>query len=122
MDFGNRDLQYGGVEHDTLRIFGSPKTIGYFERITIQMTEGLQIQNVYMLNSTITKAYFSTNKTCLGYSGSSVTHAFSIGGTLKLIKLDLINKVVSGKFDMKILIPDCDTLNITDGRFDIKYY
>ncbi len=47
-------------------------------------------------------------------------------GTITFTKIDLINKILSGRFNnIKIPIDNCtsiDTLNITDGRFDLHYY
>jgi len=47
-------------------------------------------------------------------------------GTITFTKIDLINKILSGRFNnIKIPVDNCisiDTLNITDGRFDLHYY
>jgi hypothetical protein len=47
---------------------------------------------------------------------------YGTDGELALTKLDKINKIASGTFNCIIPIPNCDTLKVTDGRFDIKYY
>jgi hypothetical protein len=112
----------GGVDNDTIRVFGSPKINGYFEDITLVIKGNLVEGNTYIFDSNNYKVDFSTNKTCIGYTGSNVVHLFSISGSLKLTKLDTNRKILSGLFNCIIPIPNCDTLNITDGRFDIQYY
>ena len=36
-------------------------------------------------------------------------------------KLDIPNRIISGTFDFKAIKPGCDTVRITDGRFDFKF-
>ncbi len=43
-------------------------------------------------------------------------------GNCKLTKLDLANKIVSGTFAFTLAKLGCDTIKITDGRFDMKLY
>ena len=51
-------------------------------------------------------------------------------GQLTITKFDTLNKIVSGKFSFKNIFNkaqadcNCDTsiMEITDGRFDLKYY
>ncbi len=38
-----------------------------------------------------------------------------------ITKLDITNHIISGKFDFKFKAPNCDTVYITNGRFDIKF-
>lgn len=48
-------------------------------------------------------------------------------GKIEILKFDIPNKIISGKFEMTFYRslswsnPDCDTIYITDGRFDVKY-
>jgi hypothetical protein len=42
-------------------------------------------------------------------------------GKVVITKLDLQAKIISGRFDCKIFQTGCDTLKITEGRFDFKY-
>ena len=39
----------------------------------------------------------------------------------QITKLDIPNHIISGTFDIKAIKPGCDTIRITDGRFDIKF-
>lgn len=56
-------------------------------------------------------------KTC-GYD-DTVTDFFQTG-VLNITKLDLATGIVSGTFEITIAVPLCDTLRITEGRFDMK--
>jgi hypothetical protein len=42
-------------------------------------------------------------------------------GTITINKLDKILQIISGKFEVKIYSQGCDTIKITEGRFDMKY-
>ncbi|MCX8492427.1 MAG: DUF6252 family protein [Cyclobacteriaceae bacterium] len=42
-------------------------------------------------------------------------------GQIEISKLDRKNYIVSGTFEFSTVVSGCDTLKITNGRFDIKY-
>ena len=42
-------------------------------------------------------------------------------GSVALTLFDKVNYIISGTFDFTTVAPGCDTLSVTDGRFDIKY-
>lgn len=41
-------------------------------------------------------------------------------GKIEITRFDLTNNIVSGKFEATLKVPSCDTIKITDGRFDVK--
>lgn len=43
-------------------------------------------------------------------------------GSVTITKFNKEEKLLSGKFDCIIAFPDCDTLKITEGRFDHRYH
>lgn len=49
------------------------------------------------------------------------TDGSKCSGTLHLTKLDKTNKIISGTFTILFTSKTCDTLNFTDGRFDVMY-
>lgn len=77
-----------------------------------------------MLNDTSLRfAKFSTNKPCFAnIGGLNVGSGKSYDGKLFLTKIDTFQKIISGTFQFSIKTDFCDTLKITDGRFDIKYF
>jgi hypothetical protein len=42
-------------------------------------------------------------------------------GNIILSKIDRINYIVSGIFEFSTVVTGCDTLKVTNGRFDIRY-
>ena len=51
--------------------------------------------------------------------GNLDTSVTAWGGVIT--RLDITNRIISGTFDFKALKPGCDTVRVTDGRFDIKF-
>lgn len=45
----------------------------------------------------------------------------TLSGKLIISKFDKVNYIISGLFEFTTATPNCDTLNVTNGRFDIKY-
>jgi len=45
----------------------------------------------------------------------------SSSGILNLTKLDKTQKIISGTFNATLSKPGCETIQITQGRFDMKY-
>ena len=42
-------------------------------------------------------------------------------GALTVTKLDTVNHIIAGTFAFTVWTEECDTIKVTDGRFDIKY-
>ena len=42
-------------------------------------------------------------------------------GYIQFAKIDRVNFVISGTFNFSTVITGCDTIRITDGRFDMQY-
>ena len=45
----------------------------------------------------------------------------TFSGKVNFSKIDRINFIISGKFEFSTVTQDCDTIRITDGRFDMQY-
>ena len=45
----------------------------------------------------------------------------TLDGTITITMFDKVNWIVSGTFNFTTVAPGCDTLKVTNGRFDIKY-
>lgn len=118
----------GGVMGDTLSAFGTTQlNDGRIESLEVLLL-GSYHDNVkhYSLNDTIS-AYAV-------YTKSSATDCFSVfslgygknvykkvvGGFLTITKADKVNNIVSGTFSFDVPTDYCGTLQITEGRFDIK--
>lgn len=84
----------------------------------------IQGNNTYSLGDTAYKfaRYWGLNVKCFDPNGgynTIIVKAFN--GEATFTRVDRINKIVSGKFWFYIKTDYCDTLKITEGRFDIKY-
>jgi hypothetical protein len=76
-------------------------------------------EQTYFLNSNSTfenwGGFADNIKSCLYITDSTQV------GTVEILKLDIPNKIIAGTFEMKLWKNGCDTINITNGRFDVKY-
>jgi hypothetical protein len=41
-------------------------------------------------------------------------------GVLEMTRVDTVNAIFSGRFHFKIGVAGCDTIRVTDGRFDLR--
>jgi hypothetical protein len=71
-----------------------------------------QGSNIFLKRNTLSTASFLEDKCLLFDSGE---------GNINITFLDSSNHIVSGTFNVTFLMQGCDTMKITDGRFDIKY-
>jgi len=63
---------------------------------------------------------FFISLTCY-YGGSSATRDDTIDGKLTITRFDKTIYIISGLFEFTTVHNGCDTLKITNGRFDIRY-
>jgi hypothetical protein len=92
-----------------------------FESISsmnIQVMENAQLKSKHVLTTQTSKSFgqFSGTGNCYALLTDS-----TFTGKLEILRLDSINAIVSGTFEMTFYNKGCDTIRITDGRFDIKY-
>ncbi|RDC62942.1 DUF6252 family protein [Adhaeribacter pallidiroseus] len=62
---------------------------------------------------------YTDHKTGCEYASRDSINTYS-SGTLTITKLDLNQRIISGKFEFTLAKPGCDTIKVTDGRFDKK--
>ncbi len=85
-------------------------------RVSLILTENgtaITTQDYSVLN--FPRAYAEATAVCL-YEPSN-----TFAGKLSITKIDRSNYIISGLFEFSTAINRCDTLKITNGRFDIKY-
>ena len=68
-------------------------------------------------NNTLYGAYFSNNNCTFDYFDNTISRS----GTLTITKLDRTNRIIAGTFSASLSKTGCTTIQITDGRFDMKY-
>jgi hypothetical protein len=91
------------------------------KQFEFRMTDPLEIGIEYDLtNAGIYKLqyieYLNDMPNCI-YEPENIT-----SGTLTFSNIDRINHIVSGTFEFETVTQDCDTIRVTDGRFDLRYY
>ncbi len=112
-------MNYAQLVKDTIYMNGGIEQSLHFEGVGLFIKQIVSIGN-YSIDSVKVGAAYTTDSTCAGIS-SQATTAFSKNGIIKITKFDANNKIVSGSFNCTFSIPNCDTLHITDGRFDYQY-
>ena len=57
------------------------------------------------------------------YTGSTCRYEYEdlVEGTLTITHFDSINYIVAGTFEFTTTTEGCDTIRVTNGRFDIPY-
>jgi len=113
------------VMRDTFLLIRGSKQDDEIERYTIRMNnESVESNRKYLLNDTLKRyaEFYATGSECFNANlGYGSVRSFAHEGELLLTKVDTIQKIVSGIFWLNILTDHCDTMKVTDGRFDIRY-
>ena len=118
----NGNLYIGGVQYlngineDNLLVISADSLLTYKERGANNIGK-FHFGMEYTL-------YSSNNSTCTDFSTTRLIDTssnFFSSGKLIISKLDQTAKIISGTFYSTIKQSGCDTLKITEGRFDLKY-
>ena len=102
----------GTTETSELDLYGD--SLIYKKEITSSRTLNHFAMTYYNFNSIKCQSFSS------GPLYDTTSNFFS-SGKLIISRLDQQAKIISGKFSYTIKQTGCDTLKITDGRFDLKY-
>ena len=87
----------------------------------------LEVMTLYLNNVNGEGMYLlNTNQIPSGAYGDYINYCIYVTdstkvGNVEIIKFDITNKIIAGTFEMKLWKDGCDTIHITDGRFDVKY-
>jgi hypothetical protein len=124
---GQKFIAYNDVNHigagfvnDTLIIGGQPKNKNYIENLLLKHFNK-PIEKTYAIDNIYTFSSLITDSICTGIV-FNIYQFNAISGSVQVTKFDTTSKIVSGVFNCIIPIQNCDTLKITDGRFDIIYH
>ena len=113
VDFGFNDGIFNVVGYRTTNSTTEQFTIGISDSLNV-----ITVPHTFIIfpNSVFGISY--TKNPCDYFSKESATIS---KGTLVITKLDRINKIISGTFEGSLSKSGCETIQITDGRFDMKY-
>src|ERR1035437_6035853 len=67
------------------------------------------------------KVFYSDNRTNCEFTTIDPPPPSFISGSLNVTKFDNTDRIISGLFEFKVLPFVCDTVTVTNGRFDIRY-
>jgi hypothetical protein len=123
---GIRKIGGEGVSNERIYVSGNLSEGELsFERFVINIYDNVNKEEIFLFNDTILRyvEYSTLNNDCFYKNGGyGTSRAKSYEGKLTLTKFDTINKILSGTFWFNINTDYCDTMKVTDGRFDINYY
>ena len=123
---------------DSFWVFAAGAADRTFDLILFKIFDKINTGSSYRLNDT-TKALANTFRilaTCgqtVGYGGSQSNNAIDGNITITRFSGNYFvpsccqygsydpNAIISGTFNFIVAIPNCDTIKVTDGRFDINY-
>jgi hypothetical protein len=111
----------GHFNDDSLVAIGAHGGNFYFSALSLKLLGNtLQNSNYQITSAGPYRFYLSSDRDCHGYI--TPTFFYATEGNVALTKIDKTYKIISGIFNCKIPVASCDTLVITEGRFDIDYY
>lgn len=124
-DDGNPLDFEAGADSYTFFISGCPPPfITYWQALhflELEVYYGDKVGVPYAANDTFhVKVEYEVDSACY-YIGYDDIDVLACGGSVTLTKFDQANRIVSGVFDAKFAIPGCDTVTMSDGRFDFSY-
>lgn len=128
---GNIDEAVVGTVHpnslDVSGILSTGDEVEQMGLVIYQSIDNIEINIPYNLSDTaiIRSEMSGGGDSCFAgsaYAYGSPFYVYAVSGQLVITKLDTARQIVSGTFWMDIPSPYCDTVKITDGRFDIRYY
>ncbi len=90
------------------------------EQFIIGLKDSLNFMNApIILNLSRESLYSISYNTPCGYFNQRSD--VSSSGSLTITKLDKLNHIISGKFNATLSKNGCPTIQITEGRFDMRY-
>lgn len=112
------DPTYDGGTFD-LRTYRYPSE-GKEPQYLILYSNNLSNTGTYLFkNRSRSRARFSDHKTNCNIASYDSLSTYS-SGSLAITRLDLNQGIISGTFEFTLAKPGCDTIKVTDGRFDKK--
>lgn len=115
----------GFIINDSLTVHGKFITGRFFYFLVFGVFKSLHENTTYNLSDSINNyCEFGTDSTC--QQVLQVTTIYPHSGSITITKIDTTGhtgstNIISGAFNCKVPISNCDTLEVTDGRFDLSF-
>lgn len=109
-----------GYNHGTFNIHGfryEPSEGVKFSSFVIAIDNFSSIGIYNLKTAGRVTQYFDYNKNCMYYREDTITPNINY---VNITRFDLTQRVIAGTFEFTLATPGCDTVRITQGRFDIK--
>jgi hypothetical protein len=108
INFSVTSVDQGGVSVQAHRKYDD-----FYDRMSIGAEEAVDV-GIFAIPSWINE-YLDVNSNC-GYFDLDSTY----NNFIEITKLDHNEEIVSGLYQMRVVNDECDTLTITQGRFDLS--
>jgi hypothetical protein len=119
---GNLSIDFdSGFKDGIFNIVGYRTINTTTEQFTFGVADSLNfISSPHTFHITVTSLFgvSYTTPLCDYFSKDVNTNA---GGNFTITKLDRTNRIIAGTFNATLSKSGCETVQITDGRFDMKY-
>ncbi len=100
-----------------LQTYRYPDESKYFQNIALDVSANLQVGTYSFRSPQHTRAVFQDGKiNCYWSSRDSATTYWQ--GSLTITRLDKVQGIISGTFAFTLYKPGCDSVRVTQGRFD----
>lgn len=109
------DPNYSGGSFDIRAFRKIKEEPAFYEYFYIYMTQ-LDHEGVYTLGNPDIGTVTFSSESC------EYKREDNVQGTLEITKLDMQNGIIAGKFEFIVAKPGCDTIRVTEGRFDKKLF
>jgi hypothetical protein len=118
----NLSIDYDpGFNNGIFNIVAKKITMSENTQIIIGVRDSLNFvidsQSYNLIRDGLYGSYYFNN--CRLFSGDSTTNI--IFGSMKISKLDRQKRIIAGSFDFSFMSNICDTVSVTQGRFDFKF-
>ena len=112
----------GFYQRGVLQINGSLNETGRKQTITLIIIDSTLAEKSYILTkSPLLTAKFADVTSLINTNWCFYEEENLISGTLNIIHLDEQSRIISGLFEFTTHMDGCDTIRVTDGRFDLTY-
>ena len=106
----------GTVDLRSYRIYSSES--GDSEYVILYINNISDVGTFHFSDTAHTEVVFYGRKNSCEYRSRSST-TFNTGN-ITITRFDLKNQIISGTFEFSLAKPGCDTIKVTQGRFDMK--
>jgi hypothetical protein len=109
------DPNYSGGSFDINAFKKVKDDPSFFENFYIYMTQ-LDHEGIYSLGNPEIGTVTFSSESC------EYEREDNVQGKLEITRLDVKNGIIAGKFEFTLIKEGCDTIRVTEGRFDKKLF